>query len=397
MAVSILKMISQNNVYLSSALLLAIIIMFIFSRYLIQKPLNRFIENRVLKTKTSWDDSLIKLKVIGLTTSLIPVIILYFIFGYFPLISELLQRVTKSYIVLHITFIVVRLLAVGLHIYESYDVSRKKPLKGYFQLTTVFIYILGLVTAISLVVGESPFVFLSGLGAVTAIVALVFKDTILAFIASIQIAANDLIQVGDWVEVPEYGADGNILEIALHHIKIQNFDKTISFVPTNKIIDTHFKNWRGMYTAGGRRIKRSIYIDQTSISFADHELIDKLKKSKLLNHWLVEKLKEIDDANQGFQLDHSLLNGRRLTNLGLFRSYLVEYLKQRKDVRKDMTFLVRHLDPTPNGIPLQIYIFTNNTEWVSYENIQADIFDHVLAAITHFDLRIFQSMIPKIN
>ncbi|MDH5561252.1 MAG: mechanosensitive ion channel family protein [Deltaproteobacteria bacterium] len=331
----------------------------------------------------------------GLTTSLIPVIILYFLLSYFPLISEFLRSLVKSYISLHITFIVVRLLAVGLSIYELHDVSKKRPLKGYTQLIIVFIYILGFITALSFAIKESPFVFLSGFGAITAVIGFVFKDTIMSFVASIQIAANDLIRVGDWVEVPEYGADGDILDISLHHIKIQNFDKTISFVPTSKIVDTHFKNWRGMDETGGRRIKRSIYIDQTSINFADIDLLNKLKQSHLLNKWLIEKLKEIEDANKNINLEQSIIfDGRRLTNLGLFRAYLVEYLKSRNDLRKELTFMVRHLDPTPNGLPIQVYIFTNNTEWVSYENIQADIFDHILATITHFDLKVFQNIIP---
>ena len=218
---------------------------------------------------------------------------------------------------------------------------------------------------------------------------LVFKDTILSFVSSIQISSNDLFKVGDWVEAPQFGADGDVIDIGLHTIKIQNWDKTISIIPTHKLIDSSFKNWRGMSDSGGRRIKRSINIDINSIKFCNHELIEKFKSVNIITEYINRKLSEIDKHNADLNTKSSI-NGRALTNIGTYRAYIKAYLKNNKNIHNDMTFLVRQLSPTEKGLPIEIYVFSNNTNWIEYEEIQSDIFDHLLSVLNQFELQIYQ-------
>ena len=226
----------------------------------------------------------------------------------------------------------------------------------------------------------------------TAVLLLIFRDTILSFIASLQITSNDLVRVGDWIEVPKFGADGDVKDIALHTVKIQNWDKTITVIPTHKLIDETFKNWRGMAQSGGRRIKRSVLMDIESIKICDDALVERLKKIHLITDYVQDKLLELEKYNVEQQVDTSSpVNGRRMTNIGTFRAYVVAYLRQHKKIHRQMTFLVRQLPPGPNGLPLEIYVFTNDTAWANYEAIQADIFDHILAVVPEFDLRVFQN------
>jgi miniconductance mechanosensitive channel len=221
---------------------------------------------------------------------------------------------------------------------------------------------------------------------------LVFKDTILSFVSSIQISSNDLFKIGDWVEAPQFGADGDVIDIALHTVKIQNWDKTISVIPTHKLIDSSFKNWRGMSESGGRRVKRSINIDMNSIKFCTDEMIGRYRKFDLIKQYIENKISDIDKHNTTKNImDETLVNGRALTNIGTFREYISAYLSNHPKIHKDMTFLIRQLAPTENGVPIQIYIFINDTNWVSYESIQSDIFDHLLAISQEFDLRVFQN------
>jgi miniconductance mechanosensitive channel len=238
---------------------------------------------------------------------------------------------------------------------------------------------------------KSPLGILGGIGALTAILILVFRDTILSLVASIQLVAEDLVRRGDWIEMPDFGADGEVIDIALHTVKVQNWDKTIITIPTYKLIDGSFQNWRGMSEAGGRRIKRSLLIDQASVRFCDDALMEKFRRIRRLEPYLEAKRKELKRANAGVDDDDGLpLNHRILTNLGTFRAYIAAYLEENAKLRKDMTFMVRQLPPSPDGLPLEIYVFTNDTKWVNYEGIQADIFDHLLAAMSYFDLRVFQ-------
>ncbi|MGI9228079.1 MAG: mechanosensitive ion channel family protein [Gammaproteobacteria bacterium] len=266
--------------------------------------------------------------------------------------------------------------------------SRNFPLRGLIQtiklIATIFIGIL----AISDLMGESPLILLSGLGALSAVLLLVFKDPILGLVAGIQLSANEMLSVGDWLEMPKYGADGDVIDIALTTVKIRNWDKTITTIPTYALISDSFKNWRGMSEAGGRRIKRSVLIEISSIQFLDDEMLQHLKKAELLGAYLEERIKLIEDENKVNPADMTVrLNGLRLTNVGTFRKYLVSYLKAHPKIHQDMTLIVRQLDPSSEGLPIQIYAFTNTTKWNEYEDIQSDIFDHVFAVLPDFGLR----------
>jgi len=263
------------------------------------------------------------------------------------------------------------------------------PLKSYIQIVKIFVFIFAVLLAISVLSGRSPWVLLGSLGAISAVLLLIFRDTILSFMANLQISSNNLIQLNDWVEAPAFGADGDVIEIALHTIKVQNWDKTITVIPTHKLIDESFKNWRGMQDSGGRRIKRAINIDMSSIKFCDESMIKKYMQIDLLSDYLKGKINDIGKSKKGKSINVAL-NSRQLTNVGTFREYIKAYLRNHAKVNHDMTFLIRQLRPTENGLPLEIYVFSNDNEWVNYENIQADIFDHLLASVSYFDLRVFQ-------
>ena len=270
--------------------------------------------------------------------------------------------------------------------------GRRLPVRGIFQSIKLLASILAIIYAISLIIGKSPTILLSGLGAMTAILLLVFKDSILGLVAGIQLSANDMLAVGDWLEMPKYGADGDVIDINLTTVKVRNWDKTISTIPTYALISDSFKNWRGMSEAGGRRIKRAIYIDATSVRFLEENDIKKLRRAHLLTGYIESKLQEIKKYNEENGCDpESPVNGRRLTNLGTFRAYVTAYLKANKNIHTDMTQMVRQLDSGPHGIPLEIYAFTTNTQWVIYEGIQADIFDHIFAVLPEFGLRVYQN------
>ena len=242
------------------------------------------------------------------------------------------------------------------------------------------------------VIDRSPWGLLSGIGAATAIILLVFKDTILSFVASIQIASTGVIRIGDWVSMPQYGADGDVVDIALYRVTIQNWDKTLTAIPTHKFLDESFTNWRGMSESGGRRIKRAVGIDMTSVHFLEPAELERLSKIQILKPYIDDKLSELSAWNAEHAIDDSVaVNGRRMTNLGTFRAYLVAYLKRHPKIHKEMTFLVRQLSPGAEGVPLEIYVFSNDTRWVEYEAVQSDIFDHVLSALPYFGLRVFQN------
>ncbi|MFA9407924.1 MAG: mechanosensitive ion channel family protein, partial [Candidatus Dadabacteria bacterium] len=242
------------------------------------------------------------------------------------------------------------------------------------------------------VIGQSPAFFLGGLGAMAAVLMLIFKDPILGLAAGIQLSANKMVRVGDWIEMPKYGADGDVIDISLTTVKVQNWDKTIITIPTFALVSEGVKNWRGMSESGGRRIKRPIFIDMTSVKFCTLEMIEKFSKIQYLSNYVLDKKKELSDFNEQRNIDNTVLvNGRRMTNLGTFRAYLVSYLRDHPKINKNLTFLVRQLDPGPTGLPIEIYVFSSDQVWANYESIQADIFDHVLAVIPEFDLRVYQN------
>ena len=360
---------------------------FKFSRILLVKILIP----QIKKSKTQLDDSFIKNKLFMKISYIVPIIIIY---NFSFIITDNLT-ISSSLLDLVITiisiFIFARIIdALLSSINDTYSKKYKRmPLKSYIQIIKIFIFIFAVLLAISVLSGRSPWVLLGSLGAISAVLLLIFRDTILSFMANLQISSNNLIQLNDWVEAPAFGADGNVIEIALHTIKVQNWDKTITVIPTHKLIDESFKNWRGMQESGGRRIKRAINIDMSSIKFCDESMIKKYMQIDLLSDYLKGKINDISKSKNG-KIINVALNSRQLTNIGTFREYVKAYLRNHAKVNHDMTFLIRQLQPKENGLPLEIYVFSNDNKWVNYENIQADIFDHLLASVSYFDLRVFQ-------
>tara|TARA_B100001121_G_scaffold146542_1_gene128165 strand:- start:313 stop:1509 length:1197 start_codon:yes stop_codon:yes gene_type:complete len=376
---------SENSVVLFVTFLFICIVTYIISNKIIIK----LISNLFKKTSTKIDDILIEKGFLKRLSNLIPLIVFYNLFNQFYGDYLIINRLTLALIAIVVILSINSLLNAFNEIYNQSKYSDKINIKSYFQIIRLVLNLLGLIIVISIFSGQSPFYLLSGLGALTAVLMLVFKDTILSFVSSIQISSNDLFKVGDWIEAPQFGADGDVIDIGLHTIKIQNWDKTISIIPTHKLIDSSFKNWRGMSDSGGRRIKRSIYIDMNSIKFCNHELIEKFKSINIISEYLTTKLSEIDSHNADLNTKSSI-NGRALTNIGTFRAYIKSYLRNNKNIHNDMTFLIRQLSPTEKGLPIEIYVFSNNTNWIEYEEIQSDIFDHLLSVISEFELQIYQ-------
>ncbi len=372
--------------YLLTGIILSII-GFALTKTLLFTLVNKIIS----KSKTNWDDLLLESKVFDRLSFLVPVLILNGFLEFIPGPIAIYQRILICFILLIIILSSGALITGINQIYKTMKISQTHPIKSYLQIVKLIIYVIGALVIIAVLLGQSPMVLISGLGAMTAVLMLIFRDTILAFVASLQITSNDLLKVGDWVEAPVFNADGDVMDIALHTVKVQNWDKTITIIPTHKLIDNSFKNWRGMSQSGGRRIKRSINIDMTSVRFCTSNEIEKYKDFEVLSEYIKNKQTEIEDFNQSLNSNlDELVNGRRMTNLGTFREYLLAYLKHHPQIHKDMTLLVRQLSPGSNGIPLELYCFTNDTRWDVYEKIQADIFDHIFSVINEFGLKVFQ-------
>tara|TARA_B100001540_G_scaffold315234_1_gene341992 strand:- start:844 stop:2055 length:1212 start_codon:yes stop_codon:yes gene_type:complete len=376
---------SENSIVVLGILLVICIVSYLISN----KILIRLVSNLFKKTSTKLDDILIEKGFLNRLSNLIPLIIFYNLFNHIYGDYLIVNRLALALIAIVIILSINSLLNAFNEIYNQSKYSDKINIKSYFQIIRLVLNLFGLIIVVSIFSGQSPLYLLSGLGALTAVLMLVFKDTILSFVSSIQISSNDLFKVGDWIEAPQFGADGDVIDIGLHTIKIQNWDKTISIIPTHKLIDSSFKNWRGMSDSGGRRIKRSINIDINSIKFCNHELIEKFKSVNVISEYIHTKLSEIDIHNADLNTK-SLINGRALTNIGTYRAYIKAYLKNNKHIHNDMTFLVRQLSPTEKGLPIEIYVFSNNTNWIEYEEIQSDIFDHLLSVLNHFELQIYQ-------
>ncbi len=349
----------------------------------------------ISRTESKWDDALLERKVFDRLSHLAPAVVIYLtapmaLIGHDTLVYTI-TTVAFIFIVLIAILALDALLSAALDIYESYNISREIPIKGFVQVLKIITYFMGGILLISIVIKKSPFYLLSGLGALTAVLMLVFKDVILGFVAGIQLAANRMVAHGDWVEMPKYGADGEVIELALTTVKIQNWDKTITTIPTYSLISESFKNWRGMSESEGRRIKRAINIDINTIRFCTDEMIDRFSKIQSLTSYIQGKRQEIAEDKRSRDVDESvLINSRRLTNVGTFRAYIIEYLRQHPMINKDMTFIVRQLAPTEHGLPIEIYVFCRDKEWSNYEAIQSDIFDHILAAVSEFDLKVYQ-------
>ncbi len=303
----------------------------------------------------------------------------------------LIQNVAFASIVLSIATSLSKALDYIDEVYRRRPGAHRRPIKGYVQVLKIVIYCGAAILAISALIEQSPLLLLSGLGAMAAVLLLVFKDTILSLVASVQLTSNDMLRVGDWIEMPSMNADGDVIDIALHTVKVQNFDKTITTIPTHRLISDSYKNWRGMSDSGGRRIKRALPLDQNSVRFLSDEEVSGLRRFRLLDDYLTRKDTELREWNaRELTGDANPVNARRITNIGTFRAYVIAYLKAHPALDEAKTLLVRQLDPTPQGLPLEIYCFAATTAWGDYESIQADLFDHLLAILPEFDLRLFQ-------
>ena len=362
-------------------------LLYLFTRYIILKSISKIFK----KTSTNLDDILIEKGVLNRLSYFIPLIFIYNLKDLLA-VYEIVDRLLISLIALILISTINAFINALNDIYYKSQYSDRFNIKSYIQILKLFINIFGIIIIIALLTGKSPVYFISGLGALTAVLMLVFKDTILSLVSSIQISSNDLFKIGDWVEAPQFGADGDVIDIALHSVKIQNWDKTISIIPTHKLTDSSFKNWRGMSDSGGRRIKRSIKIDMNSIKFCDNSMIERFKKFKVISNYINQKLSEIEKHNIDNNInEEGLINGRSLTNIGTFRAYVERYLHNHASIHNEMTFLVRQLSPESDGLPIEIYVFSNDTNWVNYESIQSNIFDHLLAILSEFDLKVFQN------
>ena len=374
-------------------IILSISILFAYLLFLVtNRVILRSIAKIFRRTSTTFDDILLEQKVFHKLPYLIPLIFLYSLRDVVPFFKTM-DRFLIALIALIILISLNALINAINDLYKKSRFADKLNIKSYAQVVKLIINSVGIIIIAALLAGKSPIYFLSGLGALTAVLILVFKDTILSLVSSVQISSNDLFKIGDWIEAPQFVADGNVIDIALHSVKVQNWDKTICVVPTNQLINSSFKNWRGMSESGGRRIKRSIKINMKSIRFCSDSMIEKFKTIHLLKDYMEEKLKEIKGHNIDKKIDEAdLVNRRSLTNVGTFRAYIKFYLKNNAKIHNDMTFLVRQLAPQSAGLPIEIYVFSNDTDWINYEAIQSDIFDHLLAILPEFELEVFQNL-----
>ena len=363
-------------------------------------PVLRTIDSLIRRTNTDWDDALIERRVLHRLAHLVPGLVIYrlaplALVGHARL-QEIADTGVQIYLVLTSMLVIDALMSTTVDIYRSTKTSREISIKGLIQFLKVILYFLCGVFVVSVLLGKSPFYLLSGLTALTAVLLLIFRDAILGLVAGIQLSVNRMVARGDWIEMPKYGADGDVLDVTLTTVKVQNWDKTITTIPTYSLISESFKNWRGMQDSGGRRIKRSVHIDISTVKFLDEQMIERFGKIQYITDHIEHKKQELAEYNELNQVDLShLANGRRMTNVGTFRAYVEAYLKNHPQISQEMTFLVRQLAPTPKGLPIEIYVFCKDKVWANYEAIQGDIFDHILAIIPIFDLQAFQEPAGK--
>ena len=361
--------------------------------WLLRNYLLHLIRRLTAQTTNTWDDSLMDMRVFHRALRLIPLtFILFCLERLAPGQMITIKRIFFAIVIFSAARTVEAFLNAISEIYHSKKSSKRKPIRPLFQVLLIVLYLFAGIFMISVLLNKSPWNLFTLMGGLTAVTMLVFKDTILGFVAGIQLSANDMIREGDWIEMPKYGADGDVIEVTVNTVKVRNWDKTISTIPTYALISDSFKNWRGMSESNGRRIKRSICIDMNTVLFADEAMLETFKAMELLKEYVVKTQASIDSENseRNIDLSSAVVNGRRQTNLGIFRAYLVNYLHDNPNIHSGMTFLVRHLQPTSQGLPIEIYVFSSDKNWVNYEAIQADIFDHMLASIPAFGLSVFQ-------
>jgi miniconductance mechanosensitive channel len=356
----------------------------------------RLVHGVAERSSASWDDELVRSGFFNRLANLAPALVAWhgvaLLSGLDPAVVVVVRRVAAAFMVLMAVLALGGFLTAVDAVYAANPENRRRPIKGYFQLVKLVSAVLAGILIIATLMDRSPLIFLSGLGAMAAVLLLVFRDTLLSLVASIQLTSYDMVHVGDWIEMPTFGADGDVIDVALHTVKVQNWDKTITTIPTHRLIEGSFKNWRGMSRSGGRRIKRLILVDVNTIRFLTDEEVGRFGKFALLREYIAEKKRAIEQFNESPDRDPAVnADVRRLTNVGTFRAYIEAYLREHPRIHKGMTLMVRQLAPTSEGLPLEIYCFTNTTDWGAYEGIQADILDHVFAVVPDFGLRCFQA------
>ncbi|MHC4257301.1 MAG: mechanosensitive ion channel family protein [Planctomycetota bacterium] len=386
----------DHRLLVQLGLLVVVLLLAWLANFITKRVILRVVRRVVKKSKNQWDDFLSQRHVFTRLSHLAPAIVI----NYFaPVVfigtagsGQFMQVLAIIYMLVIGMLVINAFLDSVSDICHTYDFSRKVPIHGVMQVIKIFVFITGGIIILGIIVGKNPTNILAGFGAMTAVITLIFKDAILGFVAGIQISANNMVHLGDWIEMPKYGADGDVIDISLTTVKVQNWDKTISTIPAYALISDSFKNWRGMQQSGGRRIKRAINLDMNTVRFCNPMMLDKFRHIEHIADYIDAKQTEIDAYNTANHIDHTeLVNGRRMTNVGTFRAYVIAYLKNHPKINQNMTFLVRQLHPTECGLPIEIYVFSSDTVWANYEAIQADIFDHILAVIPEFGLRVFQN------
>ena len=370
---------------------LSLLANFVAKRYIVAT-----LTHVISKSKSKWDDAVVRQRTLNRLAHLAPALVIYMLtpiaLESFDGLITFIRSALQVYMIVIMVLVIDSLLNTVEDVYQNFRASKEIPIKGFIQVLKMLLYFLAIIFIISILLNKTPIYLLSGVGALAAVLMLVFRDSILGFVGGIQLAANKMVAVGDWIEMPKYGADGDVLEVALTTVKVQNWDKTITTIPTYALISESFKNWRGMSDSGGRRIKRALSIDMSSIRFCDEEMLGRYEKIQYISAYIEQKKAELEQFNQAANVDNaSLANGRRMTNVGTFRAYVVAYLRHHPMINMDMTFLVRQLAPGEHGLPIEIYVFSKDKAWANYEAIQADIFDHILAVVPEFDLRVYQN------
>lgn len=364
--------------------------------YLCSKLILNWIKKLIARSRTELDDLLVKRKVLDKLLLLVPAFVFYALSNHllaaYSGFAAFFTHASAVFIILIVVVALESALDVLMDLYHRFGLSFPFPVKSFVQVLKVVIYLVGGILVISTIIGKTPVYILSGMGALTAVLMLIFKDPILGLVAGIQLTKNEMVKVGDWIEMPKYGADGTVVDLALTTVKVRNFDNTVTTVPTYALISDSFKNWRYMSCSQGRRIKRSFFIDMNSIRFCDEEMLRRFSRIQYISEYIGAKQEEIRKYNEDNKVDlESLANGRRMTNLGVLRAYMEAYLRNHPVISKELTLMVRQLEPTPDGLPVQVYCFSTDKAWVNYERIQADIYDHFLAVVPAFDLRLFQN------
>ncbi len=371
---------------------IALLLICAIANFITKRVVLKLISKAVKSNNYKWDDILLESKVFHRASLVVPGFIIYVFAGFYNDFQPAMQKFAVTYILIVFTIVIKSLLDAMDSIYRQHPVSNERPIKGLLQIIEIAVYIIIGIAIVSNLINQNPIYMLSGIGAVTAVISLIFKDIIIGFVSGIQLTWNDMLRIGDWVEMPKYGTDGDVIDITLTTVKIQNWDKTISTIPTQAFVTDSFKNWRGMKNFGARRIKRPVFIDMYSIKICTDEMIERFKKIEYISDYINERSKEIEEYNKENNIDTELpINGRQLTNIGVFRIYVLNYIRNNFKIYQDTTPMVRQLAPSENGIPMEIYAFVSSTEWAKYEEVQSDIFDHILAVMDIFELKVFQN------